>query len=60
MRFWLGVVFLLILNYCSLIRGEVFTAIDDMAGLVNAEEEVLSYLKSYITVQEDRLNGLKR
>lgn len=40
--------------------GEMFTAMNDMEGLVTAELELLRHLDNYIQAEETRILRLKR
>jgi len=41
-------------------RGELFTAIVDLEGVLRAEYEVAQDLKAYIEIEEQRINTLKQ
>ena len=44
----------------STIRGELFTAITHMEGLVNLERDLLQGLNAYLTAERTRLDALEK
>lgn len=56
---WLANVLLLAAISCHTARGEVFTAITHMEGLVGLERNLLHGLNAYLTAERARLNALE-
>ena len=56
----MGALFCLFGAIFPLVRGELFTALVHMEGLVELEGELTSKLRSYIRREKDRLRELER